>query len=160
MESAEEKSSGNRRLKVLAALLTFLGILWTMSYFQIRDLKNELTHIAEAKIREYAGPEEGHGLEVAVPVITVAKQFILFGKTTGKISMYMRPSAKSEMEEEPEHLEGHRHQHFGDISGIEFILEREGSEWVDRESGQCSSKQCQVAGKKAFNAGTLVLFAN
>lgn len=156
MEFDDEKPAGSRRPKVLAALLAVLGILWAVSYFQIRDLKNELTYIAEEKIREYAGAEEGKTLEVAVPVITVSKQFILFGKTTGKIAMYMRPAGESGLEEEPEHSQVREHRHIGGISGIEFFLEKEGGEWLDRESGQCSSQQCQLEGKKAFNTGTHV----
>ena len=102
MESDEGTPGGSRRPKVLTVFLVVLGILWGVSYFQIRDLKEELTQIAEDKIREYAGQEEGDTLEVAVPVVTVSKQFILFGKTTGKIAMYMRPIGDAHAEEHEE----------------------------------------------------------
>ena len=60
-------------------------MLWAVSYLQIRGLTNELGLVAEEKIREFVGPNEGHALEVAVPIVTVSKRYVMFGETTGKI---------------------------------------------------------------------------
>lgn len=154
MGLAEKEPIALRRPKVLVALLVLLGILWAVSHIQIADLETELTRVAEKKIRELRGPEERQAFEVAVPVITVSKQFILFGKITGKIAVYMRPTegsdADSDADEEHTHSPGTAHHHAGGISGIEYFLQKDGAEWIDRESGSCSSEQCQTEGNKAF----------
>ena len=189
MGSSKEKRLGNLRIKILLALLAILGTLWTVSYVQLRALENELTQIAEEKIQEFVGSEEGDTFEIAVPIITVTKQYFLFGKTTGKVALYMRPvedgheaEAGHESEPRPEEVEdapsstggyGSRigrgrgegprqggHRHAGGISGIEFFLAKEGGAWLDLESGTCGSEQCQTEGREAFEKGTHVPVAS
>ena len=140
--------------KFLLAVLVFLGFLWTVSYTQTKGLEKELSYVAEEKIREFVGADEGDTLEVAVPVITVSKRFVLFGKTTAKVAVYMRPLEPEESEDDHTSPEYGDHQNYGDISGIEFLLDRENGDWIDTESGQCSSEQCQLEGKKAFKRGS------
>lgn len=142
------------RTKVLLAILVLLGFLWAVSYAQTRSLEKELSYVAEDKIREFVGADEGETLEVAVPVITVSKRFVLFGKTTAKVAVYMRLLEPEDSEDDHASSEHGGHHHHGDISGIEFLLDRENGVWIDTESGQCSSEQCQLEGKKAFKRGS------
>ncbi len=158
MESAREKLFATRRARILLGVLVALGALWVVSCLQIRALKIELTEVAEEKIQEFLGAEAGETVEMAVPVVTVSKKFLLFGKTTGKVSLYMRPVGGTDTEEggvEAANSSGHGHQH-GALSGINFFLEKNAGNWADRESGRCSSEECQIEGKEAFAKGIYV----
>jgi hypothetical protein len=114
-------------------------------------MERELTRVAEEKISAIYTAEEREILEFAKPIVTVSKEYLLFGKTTGKVALYTRPKETPGEEENHDEAASGGHQHFGDITGIQFFLEKEDGAWLDKESGRCSSQQCQVEGKEAFD---------
>lgn len=149
----------SRRAKILGAAATSLGILWAFSFAETKNLEDELVGFGVQKAKEIIGSELEY--EAAVPIVTVSRRYILFGEPTAKVALYIRPEGGREGEEEgkehsdePDHEE-HGHKHFGNISGIEYFLTKENGRWVERESGSCSSEQCQLQGNKAFKRGLL-----
>lgn len=144
---------------VLVSILTTLSVMWVVSRSQVRAMEKELYAYGEELAKDFTqGKEGGETLEVAMPIVTVSKEYILFGKTIGKVALYMRHVDAGESDEhEGEAVaadKGHQHDHADGIGGVEYFLERIGSKWTQVESGQCSSEQCRTEGKRAFEAGS------
>lgn len=121
------------RSKFLLGVLGLVAATWVASYFQDGVLAGELEEIAKEKM-EYLQRGEPVTLEMS-PVVTASRQYLLFGKTTGKISIYTRTPGHGE----DDHL-----------GGVDFFMERAGGEWVEVESAHCSAEECQTLGRSAF----------
>lgn len=137
---------------VLISTLSTLCVMWVVSRIQVRALEEELRAYGEERLKEFTRGKEGEpGLEVAVPVVTASKEYILFGKSIGKVALYMRRVD----DEDSEGFDAvDEHGHAGGIGGVEFFLEREGEQWKEVESARCSSEQCRIEGKRAFESGS------
>lgn len=136
-----------RMLWGLLLLLAMVAGLWGYCGFQNRMYARELALVADEKLLSLA-PEESRGeLDIAGPVIHVAREYLIFGKAQAKISYYFRTQglgggSGSKVEEDP-------HGH-GLITGVEYHLDRVEEDWVLRDSSHCGSEQCQVQGAQAF----------
>jgi hypothetical protein len=118
------------RTKILVGVLAVIVVMWGVSWVQAKSLEKEL----EPFIGEHEKTAVVVG-EESVAVITVAKRYVLFGDTTGKIEVFVRPV------DDPEH-----------IGGVEFNYVRENGSWQLTDSGSCASESCHRRGVKAFKA--------
>ncbi|MCH7960517.1 MAG: hypothetical protein IID08_10310 [Candidatus Hydrogenedentes bacterium] len=152
----------------LVGILLCFGAAWAASEWDVRRLKGELQGVAlqrEAFYREVAQVVDGdNSVFDVVSVVTVTRKFGLIGSPHGKITIYQRshepighfhsseePDSEN-LEEHEEHEEGHdtEDEDARFFSGIQYFYEKVEGEWLNTESGQCSSEECQTEGRKAF----------
>ena len=148
-----------KRFRVLLlSILLCVGTGWVAMTRDVYRLEGELSVFAQERentYREVAQVVEGFDSTLdVVSVVTVTREFGFFGSPKGKITIYLRsdepighvhPSHDPESEHEEEHDADARY-----FSGIQYFYEKVEGEWVNTESGQCSSEECHTDGRKAF----------
>lgn len=123
-----------------ASFVLSLTVLGT-SFAQNEFLEDELNEIADTKIAELREPF--HSDDDFAVVVTAAKEYVLFGGTTGKITVYIWT------EDYEWNGVANPHAH-GPISGVEYYLVRAAGEWDEQESSLIGAEQCQTEGAEAF----------
>ncbi len=165
-----EKTPMGIRAKFLITFMVVLLILWGTSFVQSQAIKKELIPFAEMKIDELSKNTAEQNLEFSVPVITVTKEYILFGKANAKVALYMRPEGynpedarkadDSGPSSDRSQFGSRRRVQIQGISGIQYFLEKTGEEWIESESSNCGREQCDTEGEKAFKTGLHIAKAN
>ena len=152
----------------LAGVLLCASVAWAVSAWDLRGLKGEFRGIAKERVAFYRNVVQVvDGDDAAfdvVSVVTVTRKFGLVGKPSGKVTIYRRSDEPIEHgrgtighvrapgDTDTEHEEG-RHaeeENTGFFSGIQYFYEKVDGEWLNTESGQCSSEECQTEGRDAF----------
>lgn len=138
----------------LGILLTIMGVLlvaWGVSTVQVIGLEKELRVLADDIVADLYRPGDEDTVEMAEPVVLASVEYIFFGKTVGKVVLYMRDSDSSAVAVEDD---GHGHAHnSSDVYGVEYHLEKVDGSWRKTESSRCGSEQCATEGVKAFDRG-------
>jgi len=128
-----------RRAYLYAALLALsLGAL-AVNTVQVHGLESELQRIADTKIAEFKAEEPEDSLaQLNLGASVVAtKAYVLFGDVSGKVSVFLQRI-----------IDGEPH-----IEGFEFFFSRdEAGEWIQTESGMCTSEECTREGLRILRA--------
>lgn len=137
-----------KRTVGLVAGLAVAAAAFGLATWDSWRVRGTLTEFAAEKVRELSDGED-RIVAWAQPQITVTRDYLLFGPQRAKIALYM----KTDVAAETDHEEHSGHRHHGPIGGIEYFLTNVDGNWVENESGHCSSEQCQIEGTRAFNEG-------
>jgi hypothetical protein len=99
--------------------------------YQQRVLEAGAAPLAEKAIEEFKEP----GLDVASH-LTVTRDLLFFGTPHAKVEVFVRPAGAT-----------------GDnaILGIEYHYILDNDEWLFEDSGSCTSEECALRGRKAFD---------
>jgi len=130
-----------RRRVVLGTVLALLGLVSVVSFIQRQTLEAELTEIAHARITEFRNEQQNEETKNTIRIgsrVAASKTFLIFGKVTGKISIFI------------EHQTNDGQDRF--IEGLEFFYERTENGWDQTESGRCTSDLCTLEGKRLLDA--------
>ena len=131
----------SRRTISLGFLLTLVVLLWGASFLQIQALEGELEEMARAKVmglRRELGDEEAVDSTRIGSRVVASRTLLVFGRVTGKISIFIEHPVESRRDEF--------------IEGFEFSYERSEDGWRQTESGRCTSELCTLEGKKVLEA--------
>jgi len=128
-----------KRKYIYGAALVFVLGIYGLNMLQVHGLEKELQGIADEKMAEYTGLDPEHPdsqLQVGA-VVVATRVYVLFGDTSGKISMYFRNNSGDDTT----------------ITGLEYFYAKdESGEWSETESGTCSSEQCTEEGLRILGA--------
>lgn len=131
----------SRRPRILLLTLGVLSSVWLFNIVETRSLERGLGVVAGAKARELAADARKmvpRGTQAdAVARVTVAKDYVLFGETRGKIQVYIRLLS-------PEHP-----PLFTSYDAFYSLRE---NVWIEVESGVCADQEAQTEGYAAFAA--------
>ena len=130
----------SKRIVVLGSLLSLAALLCAASFLHVEALERELEEMACAKRIEFRKAfEEAAADRVRIGSSVVAsKGFLVFGRVTGKISIFV------------EHSVAGRQDRF--VEGYEFFYQRSEDGWDETDSGRCTSELCTLQGKKVLEA--------
>ena len=121
------------RQTTLILIAIALAGVWAFNTVHIYMLEKELGALAKEKVTYLtAGDPNMVGVKVAT-LVTAAKEYAVFGATSGKIEVYFR-----------------RGENEYTLGGVEYDFIRENSEWVNTDSSQCSGADCQLRSQVAF----------
>lgn len=127
------------RTRILLVLLAVVAAGWIQVTVYTSHLEHSLKSIANAKLLDLsthlnalpADPKSVH----LVPQVTVAREYLVFGSTTGKVHILLRT-------ESPE-----GRVRFG---AFDYFFTRNGNIWEETESGFCGDGEMQVEGRAVF----------
>jgi hypothetical protein len=139
------------RTKLLTGLLVATVGLWGYSVFDTHAAETRLYEIAGDKMKELQGAPGEMRYEMT-PVTVTHRDYVIFGKARGKVTIFLRPTAA-----EPGQESSHEDRVNGAVAGVEYIVEKKGADWIVVESSRCSSDQCRTEGSKAFGNPKLLM---
>ena len=121
---------GAARKLVLLAILAGAIALWGLERYQQRLLRVEATALVEEATQENVEP----GLDV-VSRLTVSRDALFFGTPRAKVEVFVRDTDQPRS---------------AGIRGIEYHYAFENGEWLLKDSGSCTSEECTIRGREAF----------
>lgn len=124
------KRMKSQRFTFLLAVLAIVSAWWVFETFQNRAMAKELTPLTAQHAAEFKTADT----KVATRV-TVTRQYVFVGDPLAKIAVFVKDKGDSKIAK---------------LREIDFDYRREGGKWTLVDSGRCSSKECQVRARDAF----------
>lgn len=119
------------RRMVLFSALAAVAALWGLDRYQQRSLEVNAAALVQEAMQENSAP----ALDVASR-LTVSRDALLFGTPRAKVEVFLRDTGD---------IQGTR------IRGIEYQYTLENGHWRLEDSGSCTSKECALRGREAFD---------
>ncbi len=120
------------RMKALMGLLALMSVTFGVNAAHVHALENELRVIAEEKESIWSRNANSVNVETA-SIVTATKEYLIYGSVFGKVEVFVKKAGNGDQ-----------------LTGIDFFFSRDGGEWLETESGMCSSEECRIRGAKAF----------
>ncbi|MCC6487694.1 MAG: hypothetical protein IT364_09355 [Candidatus Hydrogenedentes bacterium] len=118
------------RTKVLFLILFLLGVVYVYSIVENKLRTNDLAQAAQREIASIHSAENELTYEV-----TVTRQYILLGRTQGKVQVYVRQKPPRQDER---------------IHAVSFYYNREGGQWKYDGSGADAGEEIHERGLRMF----------
>ena len=134
MESQKPKT----RLRVGIVVVIVLAAAFVANAVHLHLLERDLQVVVNNKIQEFEKDNAQFTGEFRMASSAiVTKSLVLFGEVSGKSNIY-RQALGDDQEAK--------------IEGYEYWYAREGEDWVQTDSGRCTSEECTVEGLKLLRA--------
>ncbi len=131
--------SHSRRQVFLGVILGLVAATWAYATIDNYQMRRSLEAASLAQVESFTdGLEESPGVATATAIIA-SRQYVLFGDTTGKVTVFFktpRPGGDAEYRD------------------IEITYERQDSEWIMTGSYSCHEGECKVRAIQAFQDKT------
>lgn len=127
------------RTRILLVLLAVVAVGWVQVTVYTWHLERSLKTIAQAKTLELnmhlnALPTDSTAVHL-IPQVTVAREYLVFGATTGKVHILLRTESQK-----------------GKVNygAFDYFFARHGDTWKETESGFCGDGEMQSEGRAVF----------
>ncbi|MDX9972487.1 MAG: hypothetical protein RBU21_05780 [FCB group bacterium] len=127
------------RTRILLGLLAVVAAGWVQITVYTWRLERSLKTIAEAKTIDLnmhlnALPADPTAIHL-IPQVTVAREYLVFGTTTGKVHILIRTESQNGKVK------------FG---AFDYYFTRHGDSWRETDSGFCGDGEMQTEGRAVF----------
>ena len=126
---------GQFRKVFLVAVLAMMCALWAFAWVDNYRLRESLALSSQDEVAHYQEAFLNQPDTETVTVVTVGRDYVLFGDTVGKVDVFIKTTPR----------EGSTR-----YSGVEIGFKWQGDTWIMTDSGSCSSEECIVKARKAF----------
>jgi hypothetical protein len=129
----------NPRTRAMLAIVAILLLAGVANALHIARLEASLEPLANAERQEARDHAErtGHPIRALAHSIVAAKDYVLFGGVTGKVTLYVQHQNGTET---------------GHIEAIEFHYRQEADGWRQTDSAMCVSEHCTREGLALIRA--------
>ena len=128
-----------RRELFLFVLLAMVAATWAFATIDNFQLRRSLEEASLQEVASYEAEMRGEPDAALATRVTASHEMVLFGKTTGKVEVYIRTRNSAG---------------FTQYSGVEIGYERQGDSWVFTDSGGCHGEDCVSRAKEVFGDET------
>ena len=139
MNAKHRQMALSRRALLFGCLLVITGFVYGASLLHMQMLERELDEMARSQVSRFRSELEGDEAADVVRIgsrVVASRAFLLFGKVTGKISVFVEHPGTG-------HSEGY-------VEAFDFFYERSEGAWHLTESGRCTSESCTLEGKRVL----------
>lgn len=128
-----------RRELFLFVLLAMVAATWAFVMVDNFQLRRSLIEASLEEVRSYEAEVRGAPNAAMATRVTASHEMVLFGKTTGKVEVYIKVRNSAGVTQ---------------YSGVEIGYERQGDSWVFTDSGVCRDAECVSRAKEVFGDET------